>query len=598
MFAGGIVDNTFMTTPLGYQISQHIHAANPGTFQLALSWLGAAAPSERVTTMNTRNKLTLLKEHEQDFEWYPTTDEMIQVVFRHCGNLSSMLDIGAGDGRVLERIDKLCFARSQRGDEAARYERFRSSIDKYAIEKSIVHIENMPPDISIVGTDFHAQTLIDKNVDVVFCNPPYSEYEAWATQVIKEANANQVYLIMPERWSSSKLIEAALKQRDLTARVIWSGDFLDADRQARAKVDIVKIMLHVKSQSSWDKSDNDPFDVWFTEHFAGFEELKHIDDDETERPDPLKELVPGQNLVERLVELYTAEMKELGENYKTLSQLDKALLNEIGIAADEVKKALKLKIEGLKCKYWHELFDRLDKITNRLTSKSRDSMLEKLNASCNIDFSSDNAYAVVLWVIKNANQYIDDQLTEVFKELSEPECVKNYKSNLKTWEKDGWRYSRSQGEEHTHYTLEYRIISSQHCAIYDREFGGYDYPNNLYKNCHAFINNVFTIANNLGFANVASTHTKQWESNKQHSFYAINGTLLAQVRCFKNGNVHMKLDQEFIKALNVEASRLLGWIKTPQEAVDEMGIDIDFATSKFKSNLLFGVREGQRLLAG
>lgn len=546
---------------------------------------------------DTKNTLFALKDHEQDFEWYPTTDEMIQVVFRNCGNLSSMLDIGAGDGRVLERIDKLCFQRSQRDDETARYERFRSSIDKYAIEKSIVHIENMPPDISIVGTDFHAQTLIDKNVDVVFCNPPYSEYEAWATQVIKEANANQVYLIMPERWSSSKLIEAALKQRDLTARVIWSGDFLDADRRARAKVDIVKIMLHVKSQSSWNKSDNDPFDVWFKEHFAGYEQLKHIDDDETEPSDPLKDLVPGQNLVERLAELYLAELNGLLENYKTLSQLDTSLLKEIGIAADEVRKALKLKIEGLKNKYWHELFDRLDKITNRLTSKSRDSMLEKLNASCNIDFSIDNAYAVVLWVIKNANQYIDEQLVEVFKELSEPECVKNYKSNLKTWGKNDWRYARSQGEEHTHYTLEYRIISNQHCAIYDREFGTYDYPNGLWKNCHSFINDIFTIANNLGFANQCSSLTREWQSNKQQEFYA-GGTLLAQVRCFKNGNVHMKLDQEFIKTLNVEASRLLGWIKTPQEAVDEMGISIDFAQSKFKSNLLFGVREGQKLLAG
>lgn len=548
--------------------------------------------------MNTGNKLTLLKENEQDFEWYPTTDEMIQVVFRNCGNMSSMLDIGAGDGRVLERIDKLCSQRSKEDTSGGHYH-FNGSIDKYAIEKSIVHIENMPPDISIVGTDFHAQTLIDKKVGVVFCNPPYSEYESWATHIIKEANADKVFLVIPERWTSSKLIEAALKQRGVTAQVIWSGDFQDADRQARAKVDIVKIIIRTDSGNSWNNDDNDPFDVWFKEHFAGFEELKHIDDDETEQADPLKELVPGQNLVERLAELYRAEMKSLGENYKTLSQLDKALLNEIGIAADEVKKALKLKIEGLKCKYWHELFDRLDKITNRLTSKSRTIMLEKLNASCNIDFSADNAYAVVLWVIKNANQYIDQQLTEVFKELSEPECVKNYKSNLKTWEKNNWRYTRSQGEEHTHYTLEYRIISSRYNAIFDAEYGQYDYPNGLARDCHAFINDIFTIANNLGFVNDCSSLSlsRQWESNKQQEFYA-GETLLAQIRCFKNGNIHMKLDQEFIKTLNVEASRLLGWIKTPQEAAYEMDLDIEFVTAKLKSNMLFGVREGQKLLAG
>ena len=545
---------------------------------------------------DTKNTLFALKQQEQDFEWYPTTDEMIAKVFQHCGNLSSMLDIGAGDGRVLEQIDNLCNLRASTDKDG--YSRFLSSITKYAIEKSLVHIENMPPDISIVGTDFKAQTLIDKKVAVVFSNPPYSEYEDWATQIIKEANATRIFLILPSRWVSSKLIEAALKLRGVTAKVIWSGDFAEADRQARAKVDIVKIVLERESTNSWDNPKNDdPFDIWFTEYFSGFEQLNHIDDEEhTERPDPIKFLVPGQNLVERLAQLYIVEMNGLLENYKTLSQLDTALLEEIGISADEVKKALRLKIEGLKNKYWHELFDRLDKITNRLTSKSRNSMLEKLNASCNIDFSVDNAYAVVLWVIKNANQYIDQQLVEVFKDLSEPECVKNYKSNLKTWEKDHWRYKDENA--HSRYMLEYRIITNRHVAIQQKDGYGWDSTNGLSKSCHDFINDIFTIANNLGFSNMANSLHRQWASNRQEGFNTNRGETLVEIRAFKNGNLHLKLNQDFIKTLNIEASRLLGWIKTAQEAAYEMDLDFDFVKSKLRSNLLFGVREGQKLLAG
>ena len=48
----------------------------------------------------TMNRLATLKENDQDFEWYPTTDEMIAAVYSRCGDFSSMLDIGAGDGRV------------------------------------------------------------------------------------------------------------------------------------------------------------------------------------------------------------------------------------------------------------------------------------------------------------------------------------------------------------------------------------------------------------------------------------------------------------------------------------------------------------------
>jgi len=58
----------------------------------------------------------------------------------------------------------------------------------------------------------------------------------------------------------------------------------------------------------------------------------------------------------------------------------------------------------------------------------------------------------------------------------------------------------------------------------------------------------------------------------------------------------MKFDQSFIKTLNVEASRLLGWIKTPQEAVEEMGLDINFVKSRFGINLLFESSEGKKLL--
>jgi len=519
----------------------------------------------------------MLKESGEDFEWYPTTNEMISVVFRSCGNISSVLDIGAGDGRVLVMLEKL----------------LKKNVKKYAIEISQVHIENMPPDISIVGTDFRRQTLIDKKVDVVFCNPPYSEYEEWAAQIIKEANAKKIYLIIPKRWTNSALIKQAIKQREAKEKVLWSGDFADAERQARGAVDIVRIVLTDEDRYR-EQEKTDPFTVWFNEYFSGFERLNPAGDDEEKEvgdPGPLHEMVEGQNLVERLSLLYRNEMNVLLGNYKTLSELDASLLKEIGVSVDEIRKALKLKIEGLKNRYWQELFDRLDAITNKLTTKSRRAILEKLHASCNIDFSVDNAYAVVIWAIKNANKYLDQQVCEVFKKLSEPECVKNYKSNINTWEKDRWRYKQ---QEHTHYMLEYRIISNQWTAVV--KDGSWDAQNGLYSDYNSFINDIFTIANNLGFGNIGNSLHKRWESGLENEFYYGDGKTLVKIRAYLNGNIHLRFDQDFIKTLNVEASRLLGWIRSPQEAADEMGLDIDFVKSKFKSNLLFGLSEGRKLL--
>lgn len=549
-----------------------------------------------VKEITLREKINTLKESGQDFEWYPTTNEMILNISTHCGQIASFLDIGAGDGRVLEAIDRLNFERFWVKGEN---KKFHSTIKKYAIEKSTIHIEKMPPDISIIGTDFMRQTLIDKSVDIVFCNPPYSQYESWATKIIKEANAQTIFLILPQRWDESKLIKRAIEQREACSSVIWSGDFSDADRQARAKVDIIKIVI---SCDKWGQEKSDPFDVWFDEYFSGFDRLKLVEEQEEDQAynkEPIVDrgaLVEGQNLIERLYELYQKELDFLLSNYKSLSVLDVSLLKEIGVSVDDVRGALKLKIEGLKNKYWKELFDHLDKITCRLTSESRDSMLEKLRKSCNIDFSIDNVYAVVLWAIKNSNKYIDQQLVELFRELSRPEHIKNYKSNLKTWEDENWRYKQRHGSKtHTHYMLEYRTIVERYAAI---DTSGYRYTghNGLEKKCHDFINDIFTVANNLGFTNRADSLQRQWKSNNQQSFFSNDGKVLVAVRAFKNGNVHLKFNQEFIKALNVEASRLLGWIKSPQEAADEMGLDIDFVNQRFGSNLLLGVADGQKLL--
>lgn len=547
---------------------------------------------------NTLQRINDLKEHGQDFEWYPTTDTMIDVVFTCMTSVSSVLDIGAGDGRVLERLDKLTKQYAALKYEHDHYHNYPRSIEKYAIEKAKIHIENMPPDIAIVGTDFMLNSIFDKKVDTVFCNPPYSEYEAWAVKTIKEADAKTVFLVLPQRWKDSKLIEDALKRRKSMALPIWSGTFADADRAARGTVDIIKIVLKSESDrySGYNEdNDTDPFNVWFDEHFSDFAALEHVKekDEDGEKKPSYKHIVKGQNIIEHLHQFYVKEMNSLLSNYKNLSKLDAALLDELGVSVRGIKSALKQKIEGTKTKYWQELFDNLDKITDRLTSSSRQTMLEKMRARCNVDFSIENAYAVVLWVIKNANGYIDSQLVEVFKELSEPECVKNYKSNQRVWQRGEWR--RDHEGKHSHYKLEYRIITSKHTAI-DESSYSYRRTRGLAEVCHKFIGDIMTVAHNLGFISQNDSEYMSWSSGKKNLFYGSDGDILLEVKAFKNGNLHFRFGQKFMKAFNVEASRLLGWIHTTQEAAEELEYDIEFVESRFQSNMLLGVRDGQKLL--
>ena len=42
------------------------------------------------------------------------------------------------------------------------------------------------------------------------------------------------------------------------------------------------------------------------------------------------------------------------------------------------------------------------------------------------------------------------------------------------------------------------------------------------------------------------------------------------VRAFKNGNLHIRVAKTVMLAINVQAGKLLGWLRTPEEAVTEL----------------------------
>lgn len=577
-----------------------------------------------------------LEENNQSFEWYPTTDEILQVIYNNCYS-GTFLDIGCGNAKLYSKFkewtnvikleyenakihnlqfreleDKISNCKSYieeylstKGDNSEWYigqygqekqaqaklekeqelkelenklldlkqkigdkkEEKRSYVEitnYYAIEKSKILIERAPKDVIIVGTDFYQNTLIDKKVDVIFCNPPYSDYETWVCKIVKEANAQDIYLVIPERWKDNKEIQYYIKARNAKVSILGSFDFLNAERRARAKVNIVRINLQGTQNRYRDECDVDPFDIWFENEFKiKCEKQDKYSDYETEREERERkkailenQIIASGNLIQTLVTFYSNDMNALYSNYKKLGELDSEIFKELNIDLKGLKEGLKLKVEGTKHRYWKELFDRLDTITNRLTTKSRKKLLEKLYSRTHVDFNEENIYAIVIWVIKNANHYFDEQLKEIFLQLTEPKNIKNYKSNQKTWHREEWRYNHDKKEQ-THYTLDYRIII------------------NSYDKC--IINDMLTIANNLGFVANDNEHSTKSKTEVYLNNLDAKGKqiLLMDYTCHKNNNIHFRLNKEFIKAFNIEASRLFGWIHNKEDIINEFDCELE-----------------------
>jgi hypothetical protein len=288
--------------------------------------------------MSNRSLLKTVPNTEHDFEWYPTTDEIINCIKADMeisggAEYPSILDCGAGDGRVLMAL---------------------GGSKRYAIEKSRPLLDAMDRSIFVVGSEFQEQTLIDLPVDVLFSNPPYSQYENWATKIITEGNATTVYLVIPDRWHKVDIIQDAIKAREGKSSVIGSFDFLDADRKARAKVDIVKINLGYESRFN-SSARVDPFTLWFENNFSikankveqrSYSQSQGLKSELSQR---IKgELVNGRDLVTVLFELYQSDLAKLIKTYKSLETVDADLLAELDVNLKGVREALKLKIAGLK----------------------------------------------------------------------------------------------------------------------------------------------------------------------------------------------------------------------------------------------------------
>ena len=557
--------------------------------------------------VNTSAVVRELRSQNEDWEWYPTTGAMLDVVrtdiraefgnsFRRDDEypVVSVLDCGAGDGRALVAL-------AGRGK-------------KLSIEKSMTLVRLQPDDVIPVGTEFFACTLVDKPCQAVFSNPPYALYEAWAEKIIREANAPFVYLIVPVRWAESAAIQRALATRQATSSVLLTTDFLDAERAARARVDILKVTLSAREghyRRHGEQCTVDPFEVWFAEAFP--KRAEAADGDEgggaagsaTLREAVRNEVVQGRSLIEALCRLHDAELAGLQKNYTAASQLDPDLMREIGVTHEKLLASLKERMKSLKHRYWQELFTTYESITGNLATKSRASLLETLNSNTAVEFNEDNAIAITIWVLKNANEFYDSQLVALCEQMASAANVEMYASNQRTYGREQWRYLRWREDGRVppeRYALDYRIVLENMGGICT---SAYDWERSrsagLDPHAAEFLQDILAVASTLGWSVASGRHGitsgRQWESNKLETFYCQKGRLM-DVRAFKKGTLHVRFAPDFIRKLNVEFGRLKGWLKSKDEAVSELGITPEEAEAYFGSTAKVLPERAPTLLLG
>lgn len=508
------------------------------------------------------NLIIDLKKNQEDFEFYPTTDEMLKVIVNDIKNkytygYHKLLDIGCGTCKIMNFLD---------------YTDFRY----FVIEKSKILIDKLPKQAIFIGADFNNNSLIDKYFDIIFSNPPYSEFEDWTIKILSESNADYIYLIIPERWKYNNKILDIIHDRNIDSKILYNGDFLNAERQARAKIDIVRFKTN--------KSTIDGFDFWFKNNFK-FEEGQTSEEalEEFEKQEEQKmEIAEKKDIITTLVENYEFEMQFLQNNFLQLTKLNGNLFKQLEIDLGKIKTILKDKIRKLKYKYWRDLFNKLPEITGRLIFDYRHKLLTSIEEKSIVDFNKQNIYGILLYIIEFSKRKADEQLKEMYLRMIDKSSTIKYKSNKKVFVEDRWRYINKEMEC---VKLDYRIV------VYS----------NYYFEC--LINDIITIAHTLGFNSDFFLGNSRFRGYKYEDYKSIgndtvymkNGEILFEYKTYNNGNAHFRFNKDFIKKFNVEAGRILGWIKNKEEAKEEFELT-DKETNDYYGYLLKFTPQNQLLL--
>lgn len=505
-----------------------------------------------------------LKENNDDFEFYPTTDEIISTL--HCDieksfksnshyalNKIDLLDIGSGDGRVLNMNKELM------------------TINKFGVEKSVYNAEKLIKDgVFLLGRDYFNISLMDKKFDVVYSNPPYSIFKEWCLKMLSEVSSQYIYLCIPTRWKEDEMFVDTLNSKG-NIEILGEFDFLGADRKARAVVNLIRVKCN----------NDDVFSSWVEKNIGEFKS-KNVEFEDKKKYSGL-----GKKLT--LVEQYNNEMSKLLDMYKQIAEMDFSILENIGVNYNLVLDRIKIDVSQLKNKYWRMALDNIEPIKKRLTHKSRKIIFYDIGKFSELDFNEDNIENIVFYVIENFNIYSEKQLLGLFDTLTGFGNFSAYKSNEK-WIKNTWRYEKmcdGKGKPEK-LQLDYRIIA-EYCAIKrsnDWEIG----------RGHAgdIIEDISIVLRSLGYRNNGLPEII--ERGKPYYMFDTNGIELVKIKVFKKGSCHFQFNQQVMMKLNIEVAKINKWFKCSEDVADEFNISKDEAMKYFCDNGLKLMENSQFLI--
>lgn len=562
-----------------------------------------------------------LKLNNQDFEFYPTTDEIIDVIkqdmFSNFTSTSkykktfskysdiekglflsmsisnekiSILDIGAGNGQTLNKLasflngfkfNDVYYSQS----DVLNYDSPTSrelKVQKYAIEKSSILAHGFKANnINFVGSDFFETSL--SKFDVIFCNPPYSNYKLWINNLLNNIIGQPViYLVIPSLWKEDNNLNELFKKQNVEITILDSFDFLQADRVARVNVDVLKLKV-LDSKNPLKDSIQNLFKQNFKEDIK--DELK------------FEQKENKQNLINLNKQDYPTFIcneynKEINSLNSALTEISKISLSSLETIFGLDLNGIVYKFSNLKSnvcnKYWNLIIDKVCTIEKRLIKRHRTNLLSNI-IDKNLDFNLSNIYYIIEQIVSITSEKLNEQVLDVYNELLVNSPVEKYKSNKRIFSDNDTELKDQRVKLTPRIILELgywnKAIETDWQNKPTNKLSGYAIDK---------INDILIVIKSLGFETSFNPANETFEKGKTKSILGtFNGKEIniLDLKAFLNGNLHIKLNKDILIKFNIVKGILEGWVNSASEIMDEFEVNEEQAINalnfkKINFNLL------------
>lgn len=435
-----------------------------------------------------------------------------------------------------------------------------------------------------LSCSFESTTLVDKEVDVIFCNPPLKEYEAYCKRIFEECLAKRVFLVLPMEWKSSKEIGAYAKANGFDVELVARLGYVKNNQREKAEI-ILFYRSYLSERAVMERKLSQEYHLGnlFEElhkgRFVLRGELEKKKEDEIAKE---SEGMEYQAFLEYLLKRYEKEHNDYFDNFKHFSNLSAYFLDYIGVQRDDITTNTAVFEKLLRKLYWDQCLSKNPNITSKLTPLQYDELLNELKER-GADFSRSNIANVEAYCLSRSR-------------------VMEQKNFITFWERftngdnlEGFTDLISNPHPYMDYPKEKRFfkgkikekVACSYAGSYD------DYYPNILRDVR-IVHLLQILLQSMGYQDLHYRHadgskiaiTERIDLPLGISYLFAGERQITKFTSYKNRKLNIVFDKEVIANINLRVLLYQGWITNLAEAKEAFGtLKIETLTTELQTAL-------------